>query len=184
MNEQDDRVETSGVPATDESADDSHAADTHQEIIVMRAGGRVFAVFADEADNVTEGLRPTPLPHAPPAVLGVVCVRGRMRTVLDPCALLAEDLPAETPDADDDAHDSRRFFVSLSGDEQLALAVERVERIVEIAVEAVEASADFTMSAVRGVLMQDNAAIPILDPARMFETAMHGTERRRPRLKQ
>ncbi|MGH9901668.1 MAG: chemotaxis protein CheW, partial [Pyrinomonadaceae bacterium] len=60
-----------------------------RELLVMQAGGRLFAVFADEAGGVTEASAPTPLPQAPAAVLGVVSVRGKMLTVLDPLRLLA-----------------------------------------------------------------------------------------------
>ncbi len=151
-----------------------------RELAVMRAGGRVFAVYADEADSVTEGLRPTPLPGAPPAVLGVVCVRGRMRTVLDPLALFGDthhatrDAAPPTPP---------RFVVALRGDEQLALAVERVERIVEAPADALRPPADdqHTAAPLRGLVILDDTPVAVLDPARLFEAAMQGTERRRPR---
>ncbi|HVF50807.1 MAG TPA: chemotaxis protein CheW [Pyrinomonadaceae bacterium] len=66
-------------------------------LLLMRAAGALrVAVFADETDSVNEGLKPVPLPHAPPAVLGLVCVRGRMRTVLDPSLLLASQRQAHT----------------------------------------------------------------------------------------
>src|SRR5205085_11415722 len=53
-----------------------------RELFVLSAGGQLFAVSAEETDGVTEGLEPAPLPDAPAAVLGVVSMRGRMRTVL------------------------------------------------------------------------------------------------------
>ena len=147
-----------------------------RELAVMRAGGRVFAVYADEADSVTEGLRPTPLPGAPPAVLGVVCVRGRMRTVLDPLALFGDTPHAPPPTPP-------RFVVALRGDEQLALAVERVERIVEAPPDALRPPPDekHTAAPLRGLVTLDDTPVAVLDPARLFEAAMQGTERRRPR---
>jgi chemotaxis signal transduction protein len=57
-------------------------------LLLMRSGGQAFAVFADETDGVAERLRPAPLPHAPRAVLGIVCIRGRMYTLLNLPALL------------------------------------------------------------------------------------------------
>ncbi|HVF55147.1 MAG TPA: chemotaxis protein CheW [Pyrinomonadaceae bacterium] len=178
MNEHDDRAETPSVPRAPEPIEEHQEAGNSRELILMRACGQVFAVFADEADNVTEGLTATPLPHAPPAVLGVVCVRGRMRTVLDPCGLVGENFQA----AGDERDSLRRFFVSLRGDEQLALSVERVERIVEVADDSIEAPGVST-GAVRGVLAQDDSFVTVLDPARMFEAAMQGTDRRRQRQK-
>ena len=144
-------------------------------LLVMQAGARLIGVFADEADSVTEGLIPTPLPHAPPAVLGVVSVRGRMRTVLDPLALLdgkqdAGGVPVGPP----------RFIVSLRGDEQLALAVERVDHIIEIFTESVE-SLSHTGSVVRGVVQYEGALVVVLDPEQLFKAAVEGTERRRQR---
>ena len=127
-----------------------------RSLLVLRAGGRAFAVHAEEAEGVAEAAEPAPLPHAPAAVLGVVCVRGRMYTLLDPPALIAE------PGAQASAS-ARRFAVALRGDEQLALAADEVE----------------------GPLEPDADAAPmmhLLDPARLFEAAMQGTERRRQRF--
>src|SRR5437763_4380384 len=90
-----------------------------RELLLLRAGAHAFAVFADEADGVAEALRPTPLPHAPRAVLGVVCVRGRMRTVLDPLALVGDNEETEAATAS-----KPLIIIALRGDEQLALAAE------------------------------------------------------------
>ena len=168
-----------------------------RELLIMQAGGRKIGVFADEADRVTENLRPTPLPHAPPAVLGVVSVRGRMLTVLDPVALLAAGDSSQTarrpqessapaaaggPHARDlsPAAARTRYVVSLRGDEQLALSVERVEGIIEILTEDVQ-PLTHAAGAVRGVTQYDSSNIILLDPAGLFEAATQGSERRRKR---
>lgn len=156
------------------------ASDEPRELIVMRAGGRLFAVYADEADNVTESLRPTPLPCAPPATLGVVCVRGRMRTTLDPLALFGESSRAARAGGGAHSAPPPRFIVSLRGDEQLALAVERVERIVEAGEQPLDQTADLAGPA-RGVFRLDDSIVIVLDLERIFDAAMQGTERRRRR---
>jgi chemotaxis signal transduction protein len=69
-----------------------------RELLVLRAGRRLFAVPAAEVEATAEGLVPAPLPFAPPTVLGVVSVRGRVRTALDPLRLTRAD------ETDDDAH--------------------------------------------------------------------------------
>ncbi|HEV2859777.1 MAG TPA: chemotaxis protein CheW [Pyrinomonadaceae bacterium] len=148
----------------DEQNDTSPRPDAREpqegrELLLMHRRGRAFAVYADEAEAVTEGRRPAPLPHAPRAVLGVVPVRGRMHTLLDPAALLETDT-GEDEDAPHDA-DAPAFVVTLRGDEQLALACDRAERTADAP------APDITL----------------LDPARLFEAAMRGTDRRRPRLK-
>src|SRR5713101_7598719 len=62
-----------------------------QDLVPFVAGDKIFGVFADQVDATAEGKVCVPLPHAPAAVLGVVCVRGRMLTVLDPIALVTNE---------------------------------------------------------------------------------------------
>lgn len=158
---------------------EAREAPDRREIILMSSGTHAFAVYAEEADGVTRDLKATPLPGAPRAVAGVVCVRGRMRTVLNPLELL----PAQTPDANVEGQETAAFVVTLRGDEQLALAVGRVEGIFELQTEALDASDEQAAPAVRATLRHDGRPVTLLDPANLFEAAMRGTERRRQRLK-
>jgi chemotaxis signal transduction protein len=121
-------------------------------LLLLRAGARVLAVHEDEADGVVEWREPVPLPHAPPAVLGVVSIRGRMRTVLDPAVMLGETK------TNDEA--APRLLVVLRGDEQLALAVSHAERVNAL---------------------HEDETVHLLDPAHLFAAATQGTERRRKR---
>ena len=170
----------------------------------MRAGGRAFAVVADECQGDAQQCpRPTPLPHAPRAVLGVVCLRGRMRTVLDPLALVSPQGEDDTDQAEQDGvrgvennsveeaeqrdedvkqsdEASRRFVVALRGDEQLALAVESVEGIVRVPAASL-APPQRPAPHLRAALEHEGARLLVLDPARLFDAAMQGTERRRQR---
>jgi chemotaxis signal transduction protein len=159
--------------------EDSNAATTRDKscaVLLLRAGGLAFAVYAEECECVTPWAEPAPLPHAPAPVLGVAPVRGRMRTVLDPALLLeSAGLTQEQRPA---AH---AFIVSLTGDEQLALAC--------------ETSAPSTLNAddrlspppspafpTRGSFQHDGETVHLLDPTRLFDAAMSGTERRRQRV--
>lgn len=149
--------------------------DVGRALLLLRAGGLAFAVYAEECECVTPWAEPAPLPHAPAPVLGVAPVRGRMRTVLDPARLLeSSGLRHEGRPA---AH---AFVASLAGDEQLALAC--------------ESSAPSTLNAddhlsppdspafpARGTFRRGEETVHLLDPARLFEAAMSGTERRRQR---
>ena len=169
-------------------------APDRREIILMSSGAHAFAVYAEEADGVTRDLKPTPLPGAPRAVAGVVCVRGRMRTVLDPLALLSapthgagEGASVDEPEgANAGGQEAPAFVVTLRGDEQLALAVGRVVGIVELQTDGLDASDRQTAHgpAVRATLRHDGRPVALLDPANLFEAAMRGTERRRQRLKE
>ena len=162
-----------------------------RRLFVMRSGARLFAVYADEVAATCENLTPTPLPFAPAPVRGVVSQRGRILTLIDPLPLL----PEETLDGAKAAgsqtfpspamHTSQApapLVIALKGDEQLALSVEAVEREVELydtdAHVAAEASGS---SLIRRTIRHETHAVALLDPARLFDAAMQGVERRRRR---
>ena len=148
-----------------------------RELFVFRAGARRFAVFREEVEDVGEGLRPAPLPFAPPAVLGVVSLRGRVRTALDPLKLAPAAAPAATHHA---ATHTPRVFVALAGDEQLALACDSAEESLTISPEELRPAPDPEAPA-RGLVTHDAREITVLDPARLFDAAMRGRDRRRKR---
>jgi chemotaxis signal transduction protein len=149
--------------------------DEGRAVLLLRTGGLAFAVYAEECECVTPWAEPAPLPHAPGTVLGVASVRGRMRTVLDPARLLeASGLTHERRPA------THTFIVSLAGDEQLALACESSAPSTlnpDDYVSPPESPAFPT----RGSFQHGGEAVHLLDPARLFDAAMSGTERRRRR---
>ena len=161
----------------------------------MRSGTRLFAVRADEVEATSENLTPTPLPFAPAPVRGVVSQRGRILTVIDPLLLLQPDAVATTADAPADTPASSALLashtpvvpivVALRGDEQLALFVEAVEHGVELYDVEADADADAADASgsplIRRILRHDARPVALLDPARLFEAAMRGVERRRQR---
>ncbi|HEX7996905.1 MAG TPA: chemotaxis protein CheW [Pyrinomonadaceae bacterium] len=150
---------------------------TKREIIIVRAGERWLGVFAEDAAGVERGRAvPTPLPHAPAAVLGVVSVRGRILTLLDPLALLNERRAV--------AHKQRApaFILALRGDEQLALAVDSAERLREIVVDEIRPPATVSEAKLaHGTFRDEEASVVILDVARLFDVAVEGMEYRRRR---
>jgi purine-binding chemotaxis protein CheW len=157
----------------------AEAEDTRErrELLVARCGERLIAVFADEAERVVAWKRPSPLPSAPASVLGVVSVRGRISTVLDPLALLGEGSAKN-----DEGKATFNFIITLRGEEQLALAVERAERIMEIFAEDVQPlGASGGPAVVRGLLQTEGKLVAVLNVRELFKAAMQGTERRRRR---
>lgn len=174
-----------GHDRSDDAARTDGGAAGRRELVLMEWGGRRFALFAEEVECTAEGRAPTPLPHAPPSVLGVVGARGRMRTVLDAAALLApveEDAPkSETGGRAGGAATGAapRFCVALRGDEQLALAAERVGR-VEVGAGEIRFDAE-PRGVARGTFMTDALEVVLLDASRLFEAAVRGAERRRRR---
>lgn len=149
--------------------------DAGRALLLLRAGGLAFAVYAEECECVTPWAEPAPLPHAPATVLGVAPVRGRMRTVLDPARIFESSGPA---------HEARpaphAFIASLAGDEQLALACESSATFFLNADDHLSPS-ESPASPTRGRFQRGAETVHLLDPARLFEAAMSGTERRRQR---
>jgi len=172
-----DFADLSILPRTLGLTDDAAGQEQRErrELLVMRAGARLLGLFADEAESVTEWREPTPLPGAPGAVLGVVHIRGCMLTVLDPLALLDES-PVNRLHAPG-------FIIALRGDEQLALAVDRAERIDEIFADEVQPLSRKAVGAsvLRGIVQRERELIAVLDTTELFATAMQGDERRRRR---
>lgn len=159
--------------------DAADAAQRLRELSVFRAGARRFAVFREEVEAVAENLRPAPLPFAPPTVLGVVALRGRVRTALDPLKLLAA--PADPADETSlVSSQPPRLFVALFGDEQLALACDSAEESLTISTGELRPAPDAEAPA-RGLVTHEGHEVTVLDPARLFDAAMRGRDRRRRR---
>jgi len=165
-----------------------------RRLFVMRTGARLFAVYADEVEATSENLMPTPLPFAPAPVRGVVSRRGRILTLIDPLPLLPGATPAAAPQTSAPATTERRvpFVVVLKGDEQLALSVESIEHEVELYDTEADASRDVDAAAdasggsllllpLRRVIPYGAQTVALLDPARLFDAAMQGIDRRRQR---
>ena len=145
------------------------------KVVIARVGALRVAVLADEVDTVAEWRAPVPLPNAPASVLGVVNVRGRMLTVLDPLALLGEEVNGHT-------NAPPSFIIALRGDEQLALAADSVDSAIEADMEEVEPSdKNETGTVVRGIAHIEQDSITVLETKELFDAAMRGAERRRQR---
>jgi len=134
---------------------------------VMFAGSQCIGLFADDIDTIADWRTPTPLPGAPPAILGVVCIRGRMLTVLDASALLGKTGSA-----------ARAMIATLRGAEQIALAVDRTGDLVEIAPDEMKDPREMN-SLFIGIIEKGGPPISLLDATQLFATAMRGRERRR-----
>jgi serine/threonine protein kinase/chemotaxis signal transduction protein len=147
-----------------------------QELALAQAGEWHIALFAEEVESIHKWRSPVPLPHAPPSVLGLVCVRGRMLTVIDPKALLGEgNVETETV--------APAFIIALRGDEQLALAVNHIGGTIGIFANEIELPAQFAATNItRGVIQGAHGRTIVLDPRELFAAAMQGAERRRRRM--
>jgi chemotaxis signal transduction protein len=132
---------------------------------VLTAGSRSFGIFADEIDTIVDWRSPTPLPNAPAGILGVVCVRGRMVTLIAAGALLEIEA------------DGNKKIVALAGDEQIGLAVSEAGEAINVDVPKLDA--DGTNALTLGMIDAAGQSIPLLNSKQLFATAMRGRERRK-----
>ena len=147
------------------------------DLVPFEVGERIFAVFADQVGGTAEGKVAAPLPRAPVGVLGVVCVRGRMLTVLDPIGVLTGEAltwPDRLPSV-----------IALRGDEQLALAAHRCRDTITTAEADIQRSEDpdgESVDPVLGLVRYGGEEITVLNIERLFVAAMRRRERRRRRF--
>ena len=127
----------------------------YQRLLSFRVGSRLFGVDEAEVATVADWRQPTPLPHAPPAVMGIVSLQGRMLTVLDLRRLTgAQSTDNATP----------QYVIALRGDEQLALAVDTVEGTIELPRDS------------------NDPPLEVINVSELFPLAIQGRERRQRRF--
>lgn len=166
-----------GVSATHSTGEERFDRAPRRKLCVMRSGARLFAVYADEVEATSDQLTPTPLPFAPAPVRGVVSQRGRIFTVIDPLLLQQPDAQAVAP-----ATTPAPLIVALKGDEQLALSIESIAHDIELFDDEADTETNASHSLfLRRTIQHDTNHIALLDPARLFDAAMQGVERRRRR---
>jgi purine-binding chemotaxis protein CheW len=155
-----------------------------RELFAFEAGGRLFAVPVEDVAGTAENAAPARLPFAPVAILGVVCLRGRMLTVLDPTAL-ANTRRSESQDV-------LPLVIVLHGDEQLALAADRRAENLRVSAGEIRPhalsretstppGAPPAESAILGSFHQKDRDILVLDSRKLFAAAMGKSDRRRRR---
>ncbi|MGH9969304.1 MAG: chemotaxis protein CheW [Pyrinomonadaceae bacterium] len=145
-----------------------------RKLQLLRLGALLLGVFEDEIATIAEWRQPTPLPHAPAAVLGVVSVQGRVLTVLDPSLLLGQ-----TANQNGFAW---RYIVALRGDEQLALAIEDKGETLALQVSDLNSPPATASRAVLGAMSHGDQLISVIETKELFPTAILGRERRQRRF--
>ena len=149
-------------------------AQTTRKLQVLSVGHLVLGIFEDEIATIAEWRRPSPLPHAPPAVLGVVSIQGRMLTVLDPLYVFDETIMRlGFPPG---------LLVALRGDEQIALAIETTEETLDLAMKDIQPPSDPTNMAVAGIFHHGDRLVKVIEVKGLFPAALRGRERRRRRF--
>jgi purine-binding chemotaxis protein CheW len=162
-------------PETTADSDNADASSAQlYDLLPFGIADRLFAVFTDQVDATAEGKPFARLPRTPAAVVGVVCVRGRMLTVLDPAAALNE--PTK------EWEQTLPYVLVLRGDDQLGLAAESCRDTITISTDDIEVPTETSDDAALGVVRYGGEEILILDAKRLFERAVQRKERRRRRF--
>lgn len=137
---------------------------------VFEVTSQVLAVREEEVLTVADWTEPTPLPFAPSSVLGIVSIHGRMFTVVDIDVLLEIDSTIENP----------RFILALRGDEQLAIAANNADQVVESDVE--DKTPGSNSNLVRGTVSVNGRTVSLLEVENLFAGVIRGRERRQRRF--
>ena len=144
-----------------------------RKLQLMYVGPLALGIFEDEIATIAEWRQPTPLPQAPPAVLGVVSIEGRMLTVLDPLTLFGETKLLKFPPG---------LLVALRGDEQIGLAIEAKGGMLDLLAEDIHPPADTANQALRGTIQHRDQIVNVIEVKGLFLAALRGHERRRRRF--
>lgn len=147
---------------------------TTRKLQLLSAGPHVLGIFEDEIATIAEWRRPTPLPHAPSAILGVVSIQGRMLTVVDPLQLLGETTKGiACPPG---------LLVALRGDEQIAVAIEHTGEMLDLAMTDIQSQSDPANRAVAGTFRYGDQLVNVIEVEGLFPAALRGRDRRRRRF--
>ena len=175
MNQQEPGEQSSPLKNRQSDRANFSSSEDRRSLQLLRSGSLQFCVFEEAIATIADWREPTPLPHAPAAVLGVVSIQGRMLTVLDLRALLGEM-------AGESASSAPRFIMALRGDEQLALAIEDKSGTLELVAQDILPPSGTAGPMVLGEVHHDGQQIGVLDVKQLFHMAIRGRERRRRRL--
>jgi len=132
----------------------------------MKIGLSFLAVDDDQLLTVVDFVEPTPLPFAPPSVLGVVSIEGKMFTVLETTG----------------EPQNRRQLAALRGDEQLAIAIDDCASAIEIDNQIIYQPQDDAAVFSAASFRDGEREIPLLDVSKLFSGLLQGRERRRRRF--
>lgn len=160
----------------DDSAAPEKTAELH-DLLPFTIGDQTFAVFTNQIETTAEARPVAQLPRAPAAVVGVVCVRGHMITVLDAAAIGA-GAPSHWPR-------TLPFVLVLRGNEQLGLVAETCRETVTISAEDIEpvvSGGESNRAPALGTVTYAGESMVILDLTRLFRSAVQRRERRRRRF--
>lgn len=128
----------------------------------FRVGDQCVAVEADAVAEVITARTVTPVPLAPPGVLGLVHLRGRIVPVLDPAVRLGISAPADRPAA-------TLLVLRVAGDDWCGIAVDEVLDVLDVPATALEhpTPPDDPDSPFAGILAAPDRLVHLVDHRRL-----------------
>jgi purine-binding chemotaxis protein CheW len=120
--------------------------------------GRLFALDAASVEEVVRLRRTTPVPHAPPDVVGVMNLRGKIVSVIDLALKLAIPGSQRTEES--------RVYMLRDGGELVGLLVDRAAEVIELdreGLEAPPANLGAESRFLRGVARAGDRLVAVLD---------------------
>ncbi|HVQ39424.1 MAG TPA: chemotaxis protein CheW [Pyrinomonadaceae bacterium] len=141
---------------------------------LFQSASFLCGIFENEIATVSIWRDPTPLPHSPPTILGVVSIQGRMLTVLNLAMLLDNAISSNDP--------LPANILALRGDEQLALPVDSLAETIVIEDSVLDGAQKHRDGIILGVINQNGIEVTVLNVKELFPSAVQGRERRRRRF--
>lgn len=134
------------------------------EIIAFHLGEQQFCIRTTAIREIRGWAAATPLPHAPPDVLGVMNLRGSVIPVIDLAAKLGVRSATHT--------DRSAIVVAEIGDNIIGLVVDRVSDILSIASDQIQPVPDlgrtFDPAFSHGIIPLDHGMVCFLNLDHMF----------------
>jgi purine-binding chemotaxis protein CheW len=136
--------------------------------VVFRLDGKRLALPLDQVKLALRMVSVTPVPDAPPWVIGVIDLHGLVIPVTDLRQRLGH--PAKEPHLDD------RLLVMSLAERTFALVVDEVTEVLELQGSEVETPPDLLCDSryLRAVVRREDGLILILNSANLFPSAAGG----------
>lgn len=135
-------------------------ADSSEEVQVLEfsLGEETYALDIEYIEEIAHVGELTPIPNSPPHITGVMDLRGRTTSVVDPKLLF--DIEG--------AGEGKRILVfdpeQLSEGQAIGWTVDEVHQVVSAPTEDLEEAPGTDMGAIRGVLKRDGEFVIWVDP--------------------
>lgn len=138
---------------------------TDQQVVIFRVGEGSYALAIDTVREVVQWSPPSPVPDAPPAVEGVLDLRGEVIPVFEVARLLGTR--RSTPD-----QEARILIADVNG-QQAGLVVDDVTDVLTVTPEMVTPitrllKSGLTPTAAGILRLEEGRLVVLLDPTRIL----------------